>query len=389
MAGEKDNISMNEFIDQIENSMNTIKANEIVKGKVISVSEDGAVINIGYMSDAFLPKAEMGDDQDVNPHEILHENDEIYVYVIKMNDGEGNVLVSKKAADKIGALNKLKAAFNNNSIIDLTIFRAVKGGVVGFINGIRTFMPASQISVTYTKDLNSVVGTTVKVKIIEFNEENEKIVVSHKKIEQEELEIKKEELLNSIKVGEKREGVVVRLTNFGAFVDLGGLDGLIHLSELSWKRVKKASDMVSVGDRVQVYVIGLDKDKNRISLSLKDVNDNPWNNVAGKFKAGNIVEGTVSKIVDFGAFVEITDGIEGLVHLSQISDERVLKVSDVLKVGDKVKVKILDIDNENDRISLSIKEAQGKTQGDLGKYVDKEQANTSLADLLKDFKFED
>lgn len=389
MAEENDKASMTEFMDEIETSMKTIRAGEVVKGKVISVSEEGAVINIGYMSDALLPKSEMSSNQDVNPDEILKENDEVYVYVMKMNDGEGNVLVSKKIADRIKVLDKLESAFKKEDILDVTIAQAVKGGVVGFIEGIRVFMPASQISLAYVKDLNTVVSKTIKAKIIEFEKEKERIVVSGKKVEEEELKVKKDELWNSISSGEKREGVIVRLTNFGAFVDLGGVDGLIHLSELSWKRVKKASDVVSVGDKVEVYVLDVDKEKNRISLSLKDVSEDPWNNVNSKFKAGDIIEGTVSKIVDFGAFVEIADGVEGLVHLSQISEDRVLKASDVLKVGDKVKVKILDIDSEKDRISLSIKEAAGKPQGDFKKYVDQGQANTSLADLLKDFKFEE
>lgn len=388
MAEENNKVSMNEFMDEIETSMKTIRAGEVVKGKVISVSEDGAAVNIGYMSDALLPKSEMSSNQDVNPNEILKENDEIYVYVMKMNNGEGNVLVSKKIADRIKVLDKLESVFKKGDILEVTIAKTVKGGVVGFIEGIRVFMPASQISLAYVKDLNSVVGKTIKVKIIEFEKEKEEVVVSGKKVEEEQLKVKKDELWNTIKAGEKREGVVVRLTNFGAFVDLGGVDGLIHLSELSWKRVKKASDVVSVGDKVEVYVLDVDREKNRISLSLKDVSEDPWNNVSYKFKAGDIVEGTVSKVVDFGAFVEIMDGVEGLVHLSQISEDRILKASDVLKAGDKVKVKILDIDSEKDRISLSIKEAAGKPQGDFKKYVDQGQANTSLADLLKDFKFE-
>ncbi|PJI10042.1 MULTISPECIES: 30S ribosomal protein S1 [Clostridium] len=385
---EDNKVSMNEFMDEIENSMKTVKAGEIVKGKVVSVSQEGAVINIGYMSDALLPKSEMSSTEDVNPSEVLKENDEIYLYIMKMNDGEGNVLVSKKIADKIKALDELESAFKKGEVIDVTISEAVKGGVVGYIDGIRVFMPASQISVSYVENLNSFVNKIVKAKVIEFEKEKERIIVSGKKVEEEELKVKKDELWSSIKVGEKREGVVVRLTNFGAFVDLGGVDGLIHLSELSWKRVKKASDVVNVGDKVEVYVLEADKEKGRISLSLKDVSEDPWNNVNSEFKVGNIVEGTVCKIVDFGAFVEIADGVEGLVHISQISEDKILKVSDVLKVGDKVKVKILDIDSEKDRISLSIKEAAEKPQVDFEKYVDKGQANTSLADLLKDFKFE-
>ena len=223
----------------------------------------------------------------------------------------------------------------------------------------------------------------MEVAIIELDKEKKKIILSRKAVELKEAEEKKAKLWASLKKGEKRTGTVTRLARFGAFVDLGGVDGLIHNNDLSWKRVINPADVVSVGDSVDVYVLDFDKANNRISLALKDINENPWNTVASKFAVGSVVEGKVVRVVDFGAFVELETGIEGLVHISEISEERIAKPSDVLKVGDTVKVKILDIDNEKSKISLSIKEAIAKPQVDLSKYNSNDTGAT-LGDILGD-----
>ncbi|AKN32090.1 30S ribosomal protein S1 [Clostridium carboxidivorans P7] len=383
----KDTNSMKEFMEDIESSMKSIRRGEVVKGKIISVTENHAIVNIGYMSDGILSKSEVVENEEDNLSDILKENEEIYVYVLDMNDGEGNVLLSKKAADKIKAWDELKKAFEEKSDVETTVKEVVKGGVVTYINGIRAFIPASQLSLSYVEDLKSFIGKTLTVKVIEFDKDKEKVVLSRKVIEKAEAEEKKQHLLNSIKPGEKRSGVVSRLAKFGAFVDLGGVDGLIHVSELSWKRVNNPADVVSVGDKVEVYILSVDKENNKIALALKDVNENPWESVGNKFKIGDVVEGEVLKLASFGAFVEIQPGVEGLVHISEISEERIAKPSDVLNLGDKVRVKILDIDNKENRISLSIKDAVEKPKEDLDKFNDNESAGTSLADLLKDFKF--
>ncbi len=383
----KNTNSMNEFMNDIEDSMKLVRKGEIVKGRVISVTDNEAIINIGYMSDGILPKNEVSEKEEISLKDILKENEEIYVKVLDMNNGEGNVLLSKKLADKIKALDELEEAFEKELDVEATVREVVKGGVVSYIKGVRAFIPASQLSLSYVEDLKQFIGKTLIVKVIEFDKENDKIVLSRKVIEKAEADVKKEQILNSIKAGEKRSGVVSRLAKFGAFVDLGGVDGLIHISQLSWKRVNNPADIVSVGDKVEVYVLSVDKENNRISLALKDVNEDPWGNVTGKCKIGDVVEGVVVKCMDFGAFVEIQPGVEGLVHISEISEERITKVSDVLNIGDKIKVKILDIDNKENRISLSIKEATERPKEDLDKFNDSESAGTSLADLLKDFKF--
>lgn len=391
-VNENETNSMSEALEEIEASMKKVRNGEIVKGKVMSVTDNEAIVNLGYMSDGILAKSEISDDPEVNPKDVLKENDEIYVYILNMNDGEGNILLSKKAADRIKVWDELEESFKNGSTFETVVKEVVKGGVVTYIKGIRAFIPASQLSVAYVKDLNGFVNKTLKVKVIEFDRDKERIVLSRREVENVELEAKKTALWNEIKSGEKRKGVVSRLTKFGAFVDLGGVDGLIHLSQLSWKKVNNPSDIVSVGDKVEVYVLEVDKENNRISLALKDVNEDPWNNVLQKYKVGSIVEGTVSKFLNFGAFVELESGIEGLVHISEISEERILKPSDVLSIGSKVKVKILDIDADAKKMSLSIKEAVEKPKEDIEKYVDTQESGVSLGELFgdkfKDFKFD-
>jgi Ribosomal protein S1 len=383
--------SMDDAIGNIETSMKMIKKGEIVKGKVIRVTDDEAIVNIGYMSDGILPKKEISEDMEQNPKDVLKENDEIYVYISDMNDGEGNVVLSKKVADREKAWDELEDSFKNNIALNVVVKEVVKGGVISYIKGIRAFIPASQLSTTFIENLNEFTGKTLNVKVIELDSDKQRVILSRKEVEKEELGVKKEELWNSIKPGEKRTGLVSRLAKFGAFVDLGGLDGLIHISELSWKRVNDPSEVVSVGDTVEVYVLSVDKDKNKISLALKDASGNPWGNVVKKYKIGDVLDGSVSKFLSFGAFVEIEPGVEGLVHISEISQERIAKPDDVLSIGQKVKVKILDINEKENKMSLSIKEATEKPKVDIEKYSDK-GAGVTIGDLfkdkLKDFKFD-
>lgn len=383
--------SMDEAIGNIESSMKTLKRGEIVKGKIISVTTDEAIVNIGYMSDAILPKNEMSEDGEVNLVDLIKENDEIYVSIIDMNNGEGNVLVSKKVADREKTWEELKSSFENNNALDIVVKEVVKGGVVANLNGIRAFIPASQLSTGYVKDLNDFLGRTLNVKIIELDKDKQKLVLSRREIEKEEFETKKEILWNSIKPGEKINGVISRLAKFGAFVDLGGVDGLIHISQLSWKRVSDPNEVVSVGDSVEVYVLEVDRTNNRISLALKDLSEDPWKSTVEKYKIGDVVDGTVTNFLNFGAFVEIGPGVEGLVHISEISEERISKPSDVLSMGQKIRVKIINIDEKEKRISLSIKESVEKPKEDIKKYVDKESGVTIgdlFKDKLKDFKFD-
>lgn len=385
MSNESNNqLTMNEMMNEIDNSMKRINNGDVLKGKVISVTDEEILVNIGYIPDGIIPKEEISFEKDINPKELVNPEDEINVYVLKLNDGEGNVLLSKKRADKIKAWDELEEHKNNNDTISVEVKEEVKGGLITYIKGVRGFIPASQISINYIESLKDFIGKTLQVKVIEIDKTKNKLVLSSKIIEQEKLEAKKEKLLNNIKKGERRKGTVVRLTKFGAFVDLGGVDGLIHISDLSWQRVNHPSEVVNVGDEVEVYVLDFDKEKERIALGLKDITKNPWNDVLDKYKIGSIIEGKVVKLLDFGAFVEVEPGVEGLVHISQISDERIKNPKDVLKVGDKVKVKVLGIDKDNLKISLSIKEAQDKEVEEIDLSYQSEDEPVTLGDLFKD-----
>jgi len=387
----KEEGTMKDVIGNIDESMVNINSGDVVKGKVISVTEDEVLVNIGYMTDGVIAKEEISNEKEINPMDILKVDDEIFVYIMKVNDGEGNVQLSKKRADSLKVWDKLQAILDEDKTLEITINEIVKGGATANVEGIRAFIPASQMSNAYIEDLQEFKGKTLEVKVIELDKETKKLVLSRKAIEKEESEVKGNVVWDSLKKGEKRKGVITRLAKFGAFVDLGGVDGLIHVSELSWKRVTEPSEIVSVGEEVEVTVLDFDREKSRISLGLKAAAGNPWNNISSTYKTNDIVEGTVVRIMDFGAFVQLPSGIDGLVHLSEISEDRIEKVSDVLKVGDVVKVKIGDINEKDRRISLSIKEALDKSYGDLSKYNGEEEQGLTLGDIFKnkfkDFKF--
>ena len=383
----KEEVSMNDVMGNIEESMVKINSGDIVLGTVISVNEEEVHVNIGYMTDGVITKEEISNEKEINPIDVVKVDDEIFVYIMKVNDGEGSVLLSKKRADNIKVWDEFKECLDDNKTLEVTVSDIVKGGATAYIKGVRAFIPASQMSDAYIENLQDFKGKTLEVKIIELDLEKKNIVLSRKVIEKLENEVKKDIVWNELKKGEKRTGVVTRLAKFGAFVDLGGIDGLIHVSDLSWKRVQDPSEIVSVGQEVEVKVLDFDKEKGRISLGFKGEEGNPWNNISSKYKTNDIVDGTVVKLMDFGAFVQLSSGVEGLVHISEISEERITNISDVLKAGDAVKVKIGDINEKDRRISLSIKEAADKGFGDLEKFNQKEEGVT-LGDLFKD-KFKD
>ncbi|NLM13111.1 MAG: 30S ribosomal protein S1 [Epulopiscium sp.] len=375
---------MSQMMEDIEKSMKRIHAGDIVKGKVIKVNENEVLVNIGYMADGIIPKQELSDDENIDPRDILKPDDAIDVLILQVDDGEGNVILSKKQADQVVVWDELNEYLESGTSFEVTVKEAVKGGVVALIKGIRAFIPASQLSVNYVEDLNAYVGKTLKVKLIELDRKSRKVVLSRKEVEKEERELQKKEIWKTLKKGEKRKGVVRRLAKFGAFVDLGGVDGLIHLSDLSWKRVLDPAEVVSVGDVVEVYVVDFDEKKDRISLALKDIKEDPWNESVRKYKINDIIKGKVVRITNFGAFVEIEPGVEGLVHISQITDKHIAKVSEVLSVGDEVKAKIIELKPEEKRISLSIREAEDGVSEEVMQYTDNDEDDVTIGDILKD-----
>lgn len=380
--------SMQEMMQQYE--FKKIHTGDIIKGKVLKVTDSEVFVNINYFSDGVIPKNEITSYEDEDLNSIVKENDEIDVMILKTDDGEGNVLLSKIKADSIKGLEELEEVYNTKKAIDVLVKEAVKGGVIGYYKSIRIFIPASQLALHYVENLKEFVGKELQVRITEFDEEKSKVVASRKVIEKEEAEDKKDKLWKSIRKGEKREGKVTRIVKFGAFVDIGGLEGLVHISDLSWSRIQNPNEVVSEGDKVTVYIQDIDINRQRLSLAIKDVNINPWKEVENKFKVNDVVQGKVTKFISVGAFVEIHPGVEGLVHNSEITEENIAKPSNILKLGETVNVKIIDINYNNNRISLSIKNASESSKEYL-KYND-EKEEVTIGDLLKDklknFKFD-
>ena len=375
-------MTMEELMSDFE--LKNFHKGEIVKGKVVSVKNDEIVVNIGHFADGIIPKNEISNDDefDINSLSI---DDIIYVMVLSGDDGDGNVLLSKKRADKEKTIENIERSFEENKLISVKVKEVIKGGLSCDANGVKVFMPASQCSIRRIENFNTLLGKSLDVKVIEFEKRNNKIVVSRRVVEETLAKEEKERIWNSIKSGEKRQGVVTKLVKFGAFVDIGGVNGLIHLNDMSWSRVNKPEDVVSVGDNGEVFVQEVDKSKGRISLSLKDILQNPWDNIKTKYKVNDVLDGVVSKFIKVGAFVEIEPGVEGFVHISEITDENISKPSDALEIGKKVKVKILDINSDENKIALSIKDAIEKSK-EYMQYND-ENEGFCLGELFKDFKF--
>ncbi len=352
-----ENYNKDEMMEAIESSFKRINRGDVLKGTVLYVTNNEVMVNINYKSDGIIDRSEISKEQDADPKELFKVGDEIDVYVMKLDDGEGNVVLSAKRVDFIKDWEILEESFKNEEILEVKVLNAVKGGLTVLVSGVNGFMPASQISMNYVSDLNQFKGQTLNAKIIDFDIQKRRMILSRKAVEKVEVEKKRAELWETIEEGKMLTGVVQRLTDFGAFVDLGGIDGLIHISDLAWFRVKHPSEVLKEGDNVEVKVLAFDKEKNRISLGLKQTTEEPWEVFLKDYKVGDVIDGEVVNILDFGAFVRVIKGVDGLLHVSQISKDHVEKPSDVLKVGDKVTVKITEINEADKKISLSAKDA--------------------------------
>lgn len=382
-----DQQDMNQFMDEIDKSMTKLEKGAILKGTVMTVGEEDVIVNIGHMSDGIITKNELTSESGKEPSQIVSEGDEIDVYVLKADDGEGNVVLSKKRADQVVVWDELAEAFENGKTMDITVKETVKGGAVAFVKGVRAFIPASQLSVAYVEDLESFVGQELNVKIIELNKEKKNVVLSRREVEQGELKEKRAKLWDTLLPGDTMKGEVKRLEKFGAFIDIGGLDGLAHVSQLSWKRVKHPSEVVSIGDQVDVEILSVDKEKNRLSLKVLNVQDNPWDNINAYHNVNDVVEGTVVRVADFGAFVALESGVEGLVHVSEISNEHIKHPKDALQAGQKVEVRILDIKPGDQRMSLSIKavdDDSAAVEQAVEEFAQDGDATATLGDVLSD-----
>lgn len=372
--------TMMDFMDEIEKSMKRIYKDDVLDGTVITAGEEEILVNINYTSDGIIPKEEMDEDH------RYQEGEEISVLVLNPHDEQGNVILSHKKAEEIVGWEYLEEAFRQKKKIHARIKEVVKGGVSADYRSVRCFIPGSLLSYRYVEDMSQYLGKDLEVIVEDFDRETKRVVLSRKAVETVERQGKKKLLMEQLQEGEMRQGVVTKLMKFGAFVDLGGVEGLVHLNDLAWYRVNDPSEVVAEGDTVTVYVAGIDKKNGKISLVLKKVDEDPWQGAADYYKADDLVEGTVVRLTDFGAFVEIEDGIEGLVHLSEISSDHVRKPSDKLKVGDRVRAVILKMDEKNKKLSLSIKEADGQLTDDTA--LVQEEKSTTLGDLFGD-KFKD
>lgn len=358
-----------EFAKMIAGASLVLRTGETVRGKVIKVANGEVFVDLGYKCDGVIQKGQYSDDSEADPAKDLKPGDDIDVYVVRVNDGEGNVLLSKKHADGRKSMLDIEQAFKNNTPLSGKIVEIVKGGCIALIRGVRTFVPSSQASQRFIRDLNELKGKEFNFNILEFDKSKKRIVAGRRDLAAKEQQELKEKAFETIGIGDVMKGTVSRIAQFGAFVDLGGVDGLIHISEMSWGRIRRVADVVREGDEVTVAVIGLSPEKGKISLSLKDITSDPWENIDEKYPIGSIVDGKVARIASFGAFVELEDGVDGLVHISQVASRHIEKVEEELKVGQLIKVKVTAIDRDQKRISLSKKVADNEIYFD---YIDDE-----------------
>ncbi|MBE0449568.1 MAG: 30S ribosomal protein S1 [Clostridia bacterium] len=347
--------SMAEMMEQIEESLKIPRRGSIVKGSIIQVNTDVIIVNIGYKSDGVIPRSEVTADSSMDLQKNFKEGDELDVFVVSHDNGEGNILLSLRKVNIDKDWEELENINEKDEPIMVNVTDSVNGGLIAFYKEIRGFIPASQLSDRFVKNLRPYVGQSLKVKVIEINKQKRRAVFSHKEYAILEKQAQREAFWKEIEVGKVVEGEVKRITNFGAFVDIGGMDGLVHVTEMSWGRIKPASEFVKVGDKVNVKIIDLNQPENKISLSIKQLTDEPWSQFEEKYSVDGVYEGKVVNLTDFGAFVELEPGIEGLVHVSHIAKEHVEKPADVLRVNQVVEVKILEYVSDEKKVKLSMK----------------------------------
>lgn len=341
------------FEQMLEESLKTIHAGEVVEGKVIDVKPEEIILNIGYKSDGILTKNEYTNDSSVDLTTVAKIDDTMEVKILKVNDGEGQVLLTYKrlAADR--GNKRIEEAYNNREILKASVTQVLDGGLSVIVDEVRIFIPASLVSDTYEKDLNKYAGQEIEFVISEYNPKRRRYIGDRKQLILERKAEMQKELFARIQEGDVVDGVVKNVTDFGAFIDLGGADGLLHISEMSWGRVEHPKKAFKVGDKLTVLIKEINGSK--IALSLKFEDSNPWRDASSKYAVGNVVTGRVARMTDFGAFVELEPGVDALLHVSQIAREHVEKPSDVLSVGDQIEAKIVDFNEADRKISLSVK----------------------------------
>lgn len=346
-----------ETADQDLSSVVAYKKGDVVKGKIVKIEDNQAIVDIGYKYDGIIPLKELSNVSLDHAADAVQVGQEVELKVLSLDDNKEKLLLSKRAVDSEHSWAELQTKLEQGTIIEAQVKEVVKGGLVVDV-GLRGFVPASMVERHFVEDFSDYKGRTLRLKVKELDREKNKVVLSQKDVLDEEFEENKKKMMGELQVGQQLEGTVQRLTQFGAFVDIGGIDGLVHISEMAWHHVEKPSDVVSEGDKVQVQILKVDPENDRISLSIRATQPGPWQQAADKFQPGEIVTGTVKRLVGFGAFVEIAPGVEGLVHISQIAHRHIGTPHEVLKEGQEVNVKILDFNPAEKRVSLSIKETE-------------------------------
>ena len=341
------------FEQMLEESIKTIRNGEVVEGTVIDVKPDEIILNIGYKSDGIITRNEYTNEPNVDLTTVVNVGDSLEAKVIKVNDGEGQVLLSYKRLAAEKASKRLEEAFENKEVLTAKVSQVLAGGVCVIVDETRVFIPASLVSDTFEKDLNKFKDQEIDFVITEFDPRKRRIIGNRKTLLVAQKAEAQKELLSKISEGDVVEGTVKNVTDFGAFIDLGGVDGLLHISEMSWGRVESPKKVFTIGQTVRVFIKSINDTK--IALSMKFDDENPWNGATEKFAVGNVVKGKVARMTDFGAFVELAPGVDALLHVSQISKEHVEKPSDVLKIGQEVEAVVVDFNEEDKKISLSIK----------------------------------
>jgi small subunit ribosomal protein S1 len=359
-AAAQPDLTPDELIAAMESSFRDFKDGDIVEGDVVKIDRDEVLLDIGYKSEGVIPAKELSIRHDVKPAEVVQVGEHLEALVLQKEDKEGRLILSKKRAQYERAWGRIEDVMRSGQTIKGPVIEVVKGGLILDI-GLRGFLPASLVDLRRVRDLQQFVGQELEAKIIELDRNRNNVVLSRRAFLEESQSEGRKTFLQNLKKGERRKGTVSSIVNFGAFVDLGGVDGLVHVSELSWKHVDHPQEVVSVGQEVDVEVLDVDLERERVSLSLKATQEDPWKEFERTSQAGAVITGTVTKLVPFGAFVRVAQGIEGLVHISEISNEHVDAPESVLSVGQEVQVKVIDVDVARRRVSLSMRQVSAPT----------------------------
>jgi small subunit ribosomal protein S1 len=380
-APERD-LTPEELVAAIEESLKDFKEGDILTGTIVKVDRDEVLVDIGYKSEGVVPSKELSIRHDVDPADVAKVGDVIEALVLQKEDKEGRLILSKKRAQYERAWGRIEEIMQGGGTITGPVIEVVKGGLIVDI-GLRGFLPASLVDLRRVRDLHPYVGQEIEAKIIELDRNRNNVVLSRRAFLEESQSEGRKKFLESLQKGERRKGTVSSIVNFGAFVDLGGVDGLVHVSELSWKHVDHPSEIVSVGQEVEVEVLDVDLERERVSLSLKATQEDPWKEFERKYRAGEVISGQVTKIVPFGAFVRVAQGIEGLVHISELAPIHVESPEQIVNVGDQVRVKVIDVDVSRRRISLSMRQVGDEQPVELEPEFAAEPALTTT-DLAED-----